>query len=270
MTELLLVLMGLVAGTYGTIIGAGGGFIIVPILLFMFPDRPAASLAAASLFAVMFNGISATYAYGRMKRIDFKTAAVFILATVPGSIMGAFVVSYLSRSVFEGIFGGILTSISIYLFLAKRDYTKATGKSGPNARTIADSQGRTYTYSVNYWLGGSIAFVVGFLSSMLGIGGGLMMVPMMALLLQIPLPVTVGTSQTILLGTAAVGTLTHFSKGNMWGEWSVAPLLAIGTVLGAQIGARLSRRISTRLVARLLSLALAGVGIRLLWQAFTG
>jgi uncharacterized membrane protein YfcA len=105
---------------------------------------------------------------------------------------------------------------------------------------------------------------------MLGIGGGLMMVPTMVLLLQIPLPVTVGTSQTILLGTAAVGTLTHFSKGNLWGEWGVAPLLAVGTVLGAQIGARLSRRVSTKLVARLLSLALSGVGIRLLWQAFTG
>lgn len=262
--------MGLVAGTYGTIIGAGGGFIIVPILLFMFPDRPAASLAAASLFAVMFNGVSATYAYGRMKRIDFKAAIVFVLATVPGSVMGAFVVSYLSRSVFEGIFGGILTAISLYLFLAKRDYSKATGRAGSNAHTLVDSLGRSYSFSVNYWLGGSIAFGVGFLSSMLGIGGGLMMVPTMVLLLQIPFPIAVGTSQAILLGTATVGTLTHLSKGNLWGEWTVAPLLAIGAVVGAQFGARLSRRVSSKLVARLLSLALAGVGIRLLWQAFLG
>lgn len=268
MTPLLLVAMGTIAGTYGTIIGAGGGFIMVPILLLLYPDKPAASLAAASLFAVMCNGVSATAAYGRMRRVDYRVAAVFIAATVPGSFAGAYVVSYLSRDTFEAIFGSILTFLALYLFLSRRDYSKRAGRTGPGARTLVDSQGKSYTYSVNYWLGGIIAFGTGFLSSMLGIGGGLIMVPTMVLLLQIPFPVTVGTSQTMLMGTSLAGTLAHLNKGNLAGEWTVAPFLALGTVLGAQFGARISRRISNQLIARLLSLALAGVGIRLLLEAF--
>ncbi len=267
---LLLVAVGTFAGTYGTIIGAGGGFIMVPILLFLFPDVGAAEISAISLFAVMFNGVSATYAYGRLKRIDFKTALVFTLATVPGSIAGVFVVSHLHRQVFMAVFGAVLAVIGVYLIVFSRRRFSGPAPARQGGRTLTDAQNKTYSYSVNYPLGVSIAFAVGFLSGMLGIGGGLLMVPAMVLLLLIPFPVAVGTSQAIILGTALVGTMTHFANGTLWGQWERAPMLALGTVVGAQLGARIAPRLRDTMVARLLSLALVGVGARLLFEAFKG
>ena len=66
---------GLLAGTYGSLIGAGGGFIMVPLLLLLFPDESPAVIAASSLFAVLFTGISSTTAYAFIKRIDYKAGS---------------------------------------------------------------------------------------------------------------------------------------------------------------------------------------------------
>ncbi len=77
---------GLVIGAYGTLIGAGGGFILVPLLLLLYPHDSANTVATISLAVVFFNALSGTIAYARMRRVDYGSGLLFSAATVPGEV----------------------------------------------------------------------------------------------------------------------------------------------------------------------------------------
>lgn len=266
-----LVLSGVIAGTWGSIIGAGGGFILVPLLLFVFPDASPATVTAISLFAVLANGISATSAYVRLKRIDYRMGMIFGLASVPTTILGVLAVIRLTRSVFQIIFASLLIALALYLAFIRRKYTNnpENAPRGSVPRMVVDKNGVIYKYACNFKLGSVITVFVGFLSGMLGIGGGLLNVPAMILALQIPVHVAAATSQLALTITSTTAVTTHAIRGTLVSsEWVYALLCAAGTVIGAQIGPRISGRLSGAFIARLLSLGLAGLGIRLLWGMF--
>ena len=266
-----LVLSGIIAGTWGSIIGAGGGFILVPLLLFVLPGESACVCTAISLFAVLSNGLSATIAYVRLKRIDYRMGIILGLASIPMAVLGVFAVVNLSRTWFQAIFACLLIMLAFYLTFIRRGYTNnpENAPRGSVPRELVDKSGTVYKYAVNFKLGAGITFFVGFLSSMLGIGGGLLNVPALITILQIPVHVATATSQFILAGTSATAVVTHAARGTLHSEtWLYAVLCAVGTIVGAQIGARISGRLSGTLIARLLSLGLAGLGIRLLWGVF--
>src|SRR5438270_8869439 len=111
---LLFVLFGAVVGTYGTIIGAGGGFIIVPVLLLLLRWPPQEAVGT-SLLVVAANAASGSWAYWRQRRIDLRTGWQFALATLPGAVLGSFVVDLLTGRVFYLIFGIWLIAVSLYL-----------------------------------------------------------------------------------------------------------------------------------------------------------
>src|SRR3970040_2945330 len=102
---LALVFVGLCIGIFGTPIGAGGGFILMPLLLIMYPQENPELLTSISLAVVFFNALSGTVAYARMKRIDYRSGILFSLATVPGAILGALSTSYIPRRTLNVIFG---------------------------------------------------------------------------------------------------------------------------------------------------------------------
>jgi len=117
---LALVVVGLGIGIFGTLIGAGGGFILMPLLLIVYPQENPELLTSISLAVVFFNALSGTVAYARMKRIDYRSGILFSLATVPGAILGALSTSYIPRRTFNVIFGLALISASLFLFLNPR------------------------------------------------------------------------------------------------------------------------------------------------------
>ena len=84
LTYLWLFPLGLAIGAFGTLIGAGGGFILVPILLILYPNENTELITSISLAVVFFNALSGSLAYARMKRVDFKSGIVFAVATIPG------------------------------------------------------------------------------------------------------------------------------------------------------------------------------------------
>ena len=89
-TAILLCLLGFAVGAFGTVVGAGGGFILTPVLLLIYPQDSPALITAISLLVVFFNASSGTVAYTRLRRVDFRSGIVFGGATVPGSILGVF------------------------------------------------------------------------------------------------------------------------------------------------------------------------------------
>ena len=112
-----LVPLGFVVGCYGTLIGAGGGFLLVPVLLLYYPDESPEVITAISLAVVFFNALSGSWAYSRMKRIDYKTGLLFGVTTIPGAILGALSTTYIPRRTFDGAFGLLMIAASVFLFL---------------------------------------------------------------------------------------------------------------------------------------------------------
>ncbi len=262
---ILLALAGLVAGMYGTIVGAGGGFLFVPLLLLTRPDLTPASITTISLGAVFFNGISGTIAYARQKRIDYKTSLLFAAATVPTASVGALVVSQIPKAPFQLTFGALLIFVGIFIFFRKASTSgqAATGW-GAFSRKLTDGKGNNYEWSYNLPSGLIVSVFVGFLASLLGVGGGILLVPVMVTFFAFPPLVATATSTLTLVFTSLSATATHVAHQDFNGIVQATVLAALGMVIGAQFGARLSQRMSGRLIVRLLAVALAFVGLRLI------
>jgi hypothetical protein len=269
-----LIPLGIVVGTFGTLVGAGGGFVLVPVLLLLYPHKEAETITSMSLFVVCANAASGTVAYARQKRIDFNSGFWFVAGTFPGAIAGAIVVGYIPRRTFDAIFAAVLTGIGLFLVLRSSGTAisePVTGR-GVVRRRITDAQGNTFAYAFNLWKGVTISTGIGFLSSLLGIGGGVIHVPVMATMLHFPVHIATATSQFVLMFMAGEGTAVHFATGALSWDHSLfqAALLALGAVPGAQIGARLSHRIHGGIIMRALAAALVLVGARLALKAIQG
>ncbi|HWJ30580.1 MAG TPA: sulfite exporter TauE/SafE family protein [Flavisolibacter sp.] len=266
LTIVLLIGLGLLIGCIGTLIGAGGGFILVPILLFVYPDLKPDVVTSISLGVVFLNAFSGSIAYARMKRIDYKSGFIFAAATLPGSIIGAYTTGYLAKGLFDTILGILLIVIAIYLIIRPNQRTTNGLLTGNNltSRTITDHKGKEYSYSFKLWVGIVISFFVGFLSSLLGIGGGIIHVPALTTLLNFPLHIATATSHFILAVMALGGTIVHIIQGNFKGEWLRTISIGAGIIVGAQVGAYFSNKLKDKLIIRILAFALLAVGVRLL------
>jgi len=266
LTAVLLAGLGVAVGGFGTIIGVGGGFILVPVLLLAYPDDEPAIITSISLAVVFFNALSGSLGYTRLRRIDYRTGLIFALATIPGAIVGAAATNWLPRQAFDLTFGLLLIAVSIYIaFRPGPTSGRRLASLRPNAqRSLTDSAGVTYGYSFNRELGITISFLVGFIASFLGVGGGIIHVPAMVSLLNFPAHVATATSLFILVFTAFTGSAVHIVDGSLAEGWARMAPLAVGVVAGAQIGARLSGRLPAGVIVRLLAGALFAVAIRLI------
>jgi uncharacterized protein len=260
----LLGLLGFAVGAFGTLVGAGGGFILTPVLLLVYPQSTPALITAISLVVVFFNAGSGSIAYARQHRIDYRSGTVFAACTLPGSILGVLVAGKVSRPGFDVIMGVALTALAWWLLRGrKRIFDVRTGR-GP-LRVFSDVEGNEYRYRANVRLGALLSLVVGFVSSFLGIGGGVVHVPLLVTVLGFPTHVATATSHFVLAWMALVATLTHVVIGTFHGGLGVrrAAALSVGVVFGAQLGAVLSRKLSGTVIQRLLAVGLLALGIRL-------
>ena len=267
---LYLSLIGLFIGAFGTLIGVAGGFILVPILLFLYPDESPAVITSITLTVAFFNALSGSVAYFRLKRIDFRSGLLFAITAVPGAIVGAYIINYLDRDIFQYVFGAVLLLVSLYLLI--RPGVKLSGGfliKWQTSRQITDGLGNTHNYSYNLPLGMFIAFFVGVLAGLLGIGGGIIHVPMMTQILGFPVHIATATSHFTVAVTTFSAIDTHLvDRTFITSDFGVALVLSAGAVIGAQFGAHFSQRVSGLLIVRLLALGLAIVALRLLIAPF--
>ncbi len=264
---ILLLGIGLLVGFIGTLIGAGGGFILVPVLLLFFPNLLPETITSISLAVVFLNAGSGSLAYAKMKRIDYKTAFLFALATIPGAILGAYLTRYIPRRTFNLLLGALLVFIAFFL-LVKPNYKRSSIKEDTKNlthRSLIDNKGHHYEYSFNKWTGIMISFVVGYLSSLLGIGGGIIHVPALISFLNFPIHVATATSHLILTVMALAGTVVHILQGNLKGQFWNVLYIGIGVAIGAQGGAYFSHYAKPNWIVRALAVALLLVGIRIIF-----
>ena len=268
-----LAVLGAALGMFGTIIGAGGGFLLVPILLLA--GWPHAEAAGTSLLMVTANAASGSLSYLRQKRIDLRSAIPLAIATLPGAFLGPLVEGYIGGRLFNIMFAVLLLGMGIYLFLnpeRKRQEVPPGGvparPPGPRGwgwttRDFVDAHGEHWVYGYSLPWALALSVLVGFMSSILGIGGGIIHVPALINLFNFPAHVATATSHFILAISATAGTIGHITQGDVRFAEGIA--LGLGAIVGAQVGGAVSRRVKGAWIVRALAVALALVGIRLLF-----
>lgn len=217
--NLWLIPLGFVAGVVGSIIGLGGGIIVVPALTFLGISPTVAS--SSSLFAAFSNSVASTTSYSKQKRIDYKIGLKLGLMSVPGTILGAFVSAEVTPAIFKILFGLVLIASCFYLFIKRNLESK---QSNISKQMLAASA--------------AISFFAGILSSFFGIGGGIIFVPLMIIGLGLLVKNATATSQLILLFSSSSGMISHLLLGHA--DFNYALLLSIGAFGGGLVGARLS------------------------------
>ena len=260
--------LGFGIGAYGTLIGAGGGFILMPLLLLMYPEENPDRLTAVSLAVVFANALSGSAAYARMRRIDYRSGLIFAAAAVPGAIVGALQTSLVSRGLFNIIFSAVIILVAVVMVLRPNLEHNPRGDQPllrwETKRCLVEADGASHVWTFYPVIGIALSFFVGYFSSFLGIGGGIIHVPALVWFLHFPVHVATATSHFILAIMALAGTLVHVWTGGLAQGWQETLGLGLGVLLGAQLGAYFSKRVNSAWIIRSLAFALGLVGIRIL------
>lgn len=269
-----LVLIGLLASALGSLIGLGGGVIVVPALLSLgaftgaFGEITPQVAVGTSLFTMIFTGLSSTLAYLKHKTVDYKSGLIFLIGSGPGGILGAWLNKELDLNSFNIYFGFFMIFVSIVLMIKSRlkplPYQPGKGIN----RTFTDPSGETYQYGFSPILGILISFAVGFLSGIFGVGGGSLMVPAMIVFFFFPPHVAVATSMFMIFPSSLLSSITHIGLGNV--DWFIALALVPGAWIGAKIGVLLNSKLKSSTLVILLRLILIIVGVRMIYQGFWG
>lgn len=273
----LLIGIGALVGGLGSLVGAGCGILLVPILILGF-HLPAPVAAGTSLSTVFVNSVVSATAYHRQKRTDYLSGVLFALASIPGAVLGTMAAPYVPEHVFQVVFGVVLALAALVLLfrevrpvvlhaatkseIVDRAVERARHRAWHAiSRRFTDGHGKEHVYAYSVLLVLGIGFGTGVLSALLGIGGGIVQVPAMVALLAFPAHVATATSQVILCFTTSTGAVAHAMQSNI--DFSYAVPLALGTLLGAPSGAHLSSRLDARGIVALLACVMLVVAARL-------
>lgn len=267
--EAAMFLFGAGVGAVGTMVGVGGGFLIVPVIALLEPSWQPRTVTAYSLAVVCANACSGTAAYLRQGRVDCKSVLVFAAAAIPGVLLGIFGADTIDRGLFDPLFGVLLMLMASWLAIAPQ--RRPAGLGGSTSRALTDAHGTHYRWSFNLWLGLAGSVVVGVISALFGIGGGPVQVPFLVAVLNYPEHVATATSHAVLAVTSLVATLIHAAQGDYAGDLSLTLATAAGALAGAPLGARLSRYVPGKMLLRILAAMLAFIAFRLLaWHGGHG
>lgn len=274
MEWIILLFVGVVAGTLGSLVGLGGGIVVVPMLLALgsyftaFEDMTPQVAVGTSLLVVIFTGLSSTLTYMKVKKVDYKSGLIFFIGSGPGGILGAYVNKLFNTTSFSIGFGLFMILVSISL-MVKDKLPQMKQRPGKKVtRTYISEDGTEVSYSFHAVLGVMIAFVVGFISGLFGIGGGALMVPAMLLLFMFPPHVAVATSMFIIFLSSSTSSLAHIALGNI--EWLFAAVLIPGAWFGGRFGATINTRLKGKTIINLLRFVLIIAGIKLIYDGIIG
>jgi len=267
---LLLPLLGFIIALPSSMVGIGGGFIIVPILIWIF-HLPPQNAIAVSLVAISGTTISATIAYIKQGRVHYILGLLYDILDIPGVAIGAYLTTLLPSDLLTGIVGFFIVSLSIILLLHKeydplsirREVLNIEGRAWK--RRKIDSSGRSFEYMVRRPdLALLSSFMGGIVTGLAGLGGGITDTTTM-ILLGVPPHIAVATSEFAMALTNGAGVIAHGLLSNILIDYAL--LLTIGTVIGAQLGSLLAKRVRAKTLKKLICLAAFLVGIRLILLA---
>jgi hypothetical protein len=242
---------GLAAGFLGAMLGIGGGAIIVPVLTLCL-GVPIHNAIAVSLISIVTNACTATGIYIRSHMTNLKLGALLGIALVPGAVLGGLLASLMTATALSIIFSLILVYVAFRLFPRRQKAEIAASQDGIKEKDHAQHSwldGHYYDpatdQEVNYQvhrpvIGMASGLFAGIISTLIGIGGGIINVPVMIMLMKVPFKAAIATSSFLLAVTTMTGSLFYSFNGYI--QPDIAAPLIISTYIGSRAGAAFSRR----------------------------
>lgn len=246
---LLLPLIFVVACIF-TMVGLGGGLIYSPLfILLQFPVNTAVS---ASLFLNGIAAISAAITYSRKKMIDLKIGMPLIITSSLLAPVGAYLSSQINRKLFIAILAGVILLAAIRMLFFKNEESEEIQISA--APKIVGS--------------GVIGMIIGFAAGLLGIGGGVFIVPLLVFILRIPTKTAAATSMFIVIFSSFSGFAAHISIASP--DWKFILLAAVFSFAGGQLGSRIMvEKLSSSIVGKIFGIVLLVFVLKLLQKVFS-
>ena len=265
-----LILFGLIVGALGGFFGVGGGFLMVPMLNVVF-NIPYNIAVGSDLGQMCGMSTAATVRHMRFGNIDFRLGVLMIAGTAGGVECGASLLEVLKHTGQWTIAGKQVDAMTIVMslvyaalliFLGQamvRESLRTLKRQGGAIDPLAAAPSTGYVLklrtlklwpmfrlpasgieSMSLWVILTIGFATGFLSGMLGVGGGFIRMPALVYIMGCPTVVAVGTDLFEIMFSSAYGVLTHAFKGNV--HLVLVLALLVGTTVGAQVGASYTRK----------------------------
>ena len=247
---LLMLAGGVAAGAFGSILGLGGGILIVPLLTLVF-GLPLREAVAVSLVCVIVTSSASAGVYLERRQANLRLGMVLELFTAAGAIIGGSIAFLIDERLLAGLFAILLVYVAATMAGGLRRQTvpepitddetpPASPAPEPAARPQADMGYRADRLPLA--AAGSVG--AGVASALLGIGGGLIKVPLMHLVLGVPLRIATATSNLMIGITASASAIVYLLRGGI--DAYVAGPTAVGVFVGASLGSRLGHRIGQR------------------------
>lgn len=271
-------LIALVAGAFGSVLGIGGGLFIIPSLTLFLAVKLKTAIAA-SIVAVIATSLGGGNVYVRRHVADVRLGLLLALATAPGAVVGALLATYVSARVLAGIFALFLAASAYRMFVSARRPAPATadeqipepppGKLRFSSSYLETSTGEVVEYRVVKAPAGVLASVAaGLVSGMLGVGGGIVQVPVMNLIMRVPIKVATTTSTYIIGITAMAGAFVYYNHKPSFVDPTLAVPVTVGVFIGASIGSNLLGRISQTALRNIFTAVLAIYAVQMALRVF--
>jgi len=241
------------ASVFGSMVGLGGGFVLVPILRLFLGFSPAYA-AGTSLVLIVANSASGAFTYLLQRRVHLKIGWLIAAGGLPGSILGAVLSLRISPRLFDTILAVLLVAVAIDM--AWNAERRIAGRA--EHHRVATIKGMSYRAALG------LGFVVGIFSSLFGLGGGIILVPTFLYFSELPAHAISATSHFAILLTSPVGLVVHILQRDIIAR-DIVPLVA-GGLLGGPIGARLSLRLRSPQLLIVVAIALVTAAGTLIWR----
>lgn len=225
----------LISGIF-SMFGKGGGSLYTPVLVMLgMAVGPAISTA---LFLNLVTSLVATIVFQRNKLVDYRFFLVFLPGTVVGSFIGAVLSSMAPKNLLLGIFSGFLYVVGLLMVLSARE------KPGQQVKKLTPGMVVLVT---------AFAFGVGVLSSLIGVGGGLIIFPFLVLYMKYGAQTAAGANSLIVTVSSLVGTIGHFALGHV--DLRFLGVTTVACILGSAVGSHVTVKASPAFV----KIAFAGI-----------
>ncbi|MEM0058639.1 MAG: sulfite exporter TauE/SafE family protein [Candidatus Bathyarchaeia archaeon] len=240
MWEWLLPLFGFLISIAAALTGVGGGIFIVPLLTLLYNFEPVTAVGT-SLTTIVITSLASSANYFRQKRVYVKAGLILACASAPGGYLGAEITAVPLVKMWLGLIFGVFLILVAFQMVYKALRTKPIRASV----TIDPAFENALLKDWRRMLPGLfLSFLGGVSSGLLGIGGGVILVPVMYYALGFPIYFSIPTSMFIMIFTSISGVINHVRLGNVHALYAV--YLGLGSVVGAQVGAYTSRKLSSR------------------------
>lgn len=256
-------------------LGIGGGLFIIPSLN-LFLGIKLKTAIATSIVAVIATSLAGGNVYVRQQVADIRLGLLLALATAPSAVLGAILATHISARILAGVFAAVLIASAYRMMRSPQASQLVSQNSQPTRSALRFRESyfeSSNKQSIHYRVvripyGVAASTVAGLISGLLGVGGGIVQVPVMNVIMQVPLKVATTTSTYIIGITAMAGAFVYYTHRPSFVDPSLVVPVTIGVFIGASIGSTVLKRISQDVLRTTFLIVLAVYSVQMVLRAF--